>query len=282
MAQTYQLDDLIYLMQRLRDPQTGCPWDLKQDFATVLPHTLEEAYEVADAIERQDWPHVEEELGDLLFQIVFYGQIADERRLFDLHSIIHRLVEKLIRRHPHVFPEGTLTSQRDPSVTPEEAEINANWEVIKQAEKAAKPATEKSVSVVDDVPVTMPALTRSVKLQKKASGVGFDWPDVSGVLDKIREELAEVEAEIASGNAQRLQEEIGDLLFAVTNLARFAKADPEAALRGTNERFSSRFRHVEKRMQEQGGWDSVSAEAMEAAWTEAKQLEKENSLKDAD
>jgi len=280
MPQQYQLEDLLYLMRRLRNPQTGCPWDLKQDFASVLPHTLEEAYEVADAIERQDWPHVEEELGDLLFQIVFYGQIADERQLFNLHSIIHRLAEKLIRRHPHVFPAGTLTSERDPAISPEVAEINANWEVIKQQEKALKPQKEKGSSVLDDVPVTMPALTRAIKLQKKASQVGFDWPDISGVLDKIREELAEVEEELGGGNAQRLREEVGDLLFAVTNLARFVNADPEAALRGTNQRFTDRFRHVERRMLDSGGWQSASAGDMEAAWAEAKKLEKEKSSAD--
>ncbi len=274
MSRRYQLDDLVYLMRRLRNPQTGCPWDLKQDFASVLPHTLEEAYEVADAIERQDWPHVEEELGDLLFQIIFYGQIASERQLFDLNSIIHRLVEKLIRRHPHVFPAGTLESERDPSVSPEEAEINANWDAIKRQEKAAKADQNIPHSLVDDVPVTMPALTRAVKLQKKVSTVGFDWSDISGVLDKIREELAEVEEEIAAGDTQRCQEEVGDLLFAVSNLARFLKVDPEAALRGTNQRFSQRFRHVETRIEANGGWQSVTADDMDNAWNEAKQREK--------
>ena len=269
----YSLEDLLYLMRRLRDPQTGCPWDLKQDFATIVPHTLEEAYEVADAIERQDWPHVEEELGDLLFQVIFYGQIADERRLFNLHSIIHRLVEKLIRRHPHVFIDGTLHSERDPAITPAEAEINANWEVIKQQEKALKPAREKRL--LDDVPATMPAMTRAVKLQKTAGKVGFDWENIRGVVDKIREELAEVEAEFAGADPERLEAEIGDLLFAVTNLARHLKVDPEKALRGTNARFSSRFAVVEDEVNAAGGWDKATIALMEAAWNKAKQLEKQ-------
>lgn len=267
----YQLDDLLYLMRRLRDPQTGCPWDLKQDFATIVPHTLEEAYEVADAIERQDWSHVEEELGDLLFQVIFYGQIADERKLFNLGSIIHRLVEKLIRRHPHVFPLGTLHSERDPAVSPQEAEINANWDAIKQQEKALKPQIAESM--LDDVPVAMPALTRSVKIQKKVSKVGFDWPDIAGVVDKIREELAEVEDELEQRDESRLQHEIGDLLFAVTNLARHVKIDPETALRSANDRFSRRFADVEKRIAEQGGWQNATQDSMESAWQYAKQQE---------
>lgn len=268
----HTLEDLLYLMRRLRDPRTGCPWDLKQDFATILPHTLEEAYEVADAIERRDWPHLEEELGDLLFQVIFYGQMASEQQLFDLHSIIHRLVEKLIRRHPHVFPEGTLHSERDPALSPQEAQINANWDAIKQQEKAAKPAAP--LRLLDDVPVTLPAMSRAVKLQKKAGSVGFDWEDIAGVVAKIREELSEVEAELEDRQPQRLQDEIGDLLFAVTNLARHLKVDPEVALRGTNQRFYNRFAVVEEQIAAQGGWQSATPSMMEAAWQLAKQQEK--------
>ena len=191
MTASYGLEQLLYAMQRLRNPETGCPWDLRQDFASILPHTLEEAYEVADAIERQDWPHLEEELGDLLFQVIFYGQMGAEQGRFNLSSIINRLVEKLIRRHPHVFPDGTLMSERDSSITPQESEVNIRWDEIKAAEKALKP--RKIERLLDDVPATLPALTRAFKLQKKASSVGFDWPDIHGVLDKIREELDEVE-----------------------------------------------------------------------------------------
>ena len=278
---SYQLQDLLYCMQRLRNPLTGCPWDLKQDFATILPHTLEEAYEVADAIERQDWPHLEEELGDLLFQVIFYGQIAQERALFNVNSVIDKLVAKLIRRHPHVFPGGELSAERDPAITPQVAEVNANWDEIKRQEKQLK-AEQGIVETEDrgllaDIPLTLPAMNRAIKMQKKASKVGFDWPDVAGVLDKIREELAEAEAEIASGDQQALEAEIGDLLFAVTNLARHCKVDPEVALRGTNQRFYQRFSEVENQVEAAGGWHQVSQDDMETAWQAAKQKEQLNS-----
>ncbi|WP_419811240.1 nucleoside triphosphate pyrophosphohydrolase [Bacterioplanoides sp.] len=274
----FGLQDLLYCMQRLRNPQTGCPWDLKQDFADIIPHTLEEAYEVADAIERQDWPHLEEELGDLLFQVIFYGQIASERDLFDVSSVIDKLVAKLIRRHPHVFPEGELSSERDASIKPEEAQVNANWDAIKAEERRLKAEQGRpeaiATGLLADIPVTLPALSRSVKLQKKAAKVGFDWPDISGVLDKIHEELAEVEAEITSGDQAALEAEIGDLLFAVTNLARHRGIDPEVALRGTNQRFTSRFAVVEHHVEKQGGWSQATEASMEAAWQAAKQQEK--------
>ena len=188
---TYSLADLLYLMQRLRNPETGCPWDLQQDFASIVPHTLEEAYEVADAIERQDWPHVEEELGDLLFQVIFYGQIAAEQQLFNTESIIDKLVKKLVRRHPHVFPDGTLQSERHPEDKLTEEQIKASWEAIKQQEKkqnnTAEAAEPEPKHLLDEVPNTFPALTRAVKLQKKASKVGFDWPNIDGVFDKVNE-----------------------------------------------------------------------------------------------
>ncbi|MFK4753459.1 nucleoside triphosphate pyrophosphohydrolase [Oceanobacter antarcticus] len=270
----YQLDDLLTLMARLRNPKTGCPWDLQQDFASIVPHTLEEAYEVADAIERQDWPHLEEELGDLLFQVIFYGQLGVEQQHFTVASIIDRLVTKLIRRHPHVFPAGTLESERDPSITPQAAEINANWEAIKEAENAAKPTPHQS-RLLDSVPATMPGLTRAVKLQKKASTVGFDWNNPHAVVDKIREELDEVLVEMDANDHQRLESEIGDLLFAVANLARHYHIDPEVAVRGTNQRFSQRFAVVEDRAQAAGGWQQVSLSEMEISWQIAKQVEKQ-------
>lgn len=262
----YQLQDLLYCMARLRNPQTGCPWDLKQDFHTILPHTLEEAYEVADAIERRDWPHLEEELGDLLFQVIFYGQLGQEQQHFSVTTIIDKLVHKLIRRHPHVFPAGTLHSERDAGTTPQEAEVAINWDAIKQQEKPA----ELARSILADVPLALPALQRAVKLQKKASKVGFDWPDITGVVAKIHEELQEVEDELEPLQTERLQHEIGDLLFAVTNLARHLNIDPEVALRGCNQRFSQRFAHVEDVVAQQGGWQQVNAEQMEAAWQQAK------------
>ena len=266
----YQLNDLLYCMARLRDPQTGCPWDLKQDFHTILPHTLEEAYEVADAIEQQNWPHLEEELGDLLFQVIFYGQLGQEASYFNVASIIDKLVSKLVRRHPHVFPQGTLESERSADERPQEADIARSWDTIKQQEKP----TAKT-SLLADVPKALPALQRSVKLQKKASKVGFDWPDVEGVVDKIHEELQEVKDELQQRDPERLQHEIGDLLFAVTNLARHLDVDVEAALRGCNQRFVQRFDIVEQSIEQQGGWQTATAEQMEQAWQQAKrQLDK--------
>lgn len=264
---TYTLEDLLYLMRRLRNPETGCPWDLKQDFASVLPHTLEEAYEVADAIEREDWPHLEEELGDLLFQVIFYGQIAAERQLFNTESVIDKLVKKLVRRHPHVFPDGNLQSERTPGETQDEQAIKASWEAIKQEEKQATPKR-----LLDDVPHAFPALTRAVKLQKKASKVGFDWPNIDGVFDKVNEELLELKAELAiSNNKERQQEELGDLLFTLVNLARHLDIDPETALRGCNTRFNQRFNLVEKQIEQQGGWENADIDSMEKAWQKAKE-----------
>jgi len=276
----YDLNDLLYTMARLRNPQTGCPWDLKQDFATILPHTLEEAYEVADAIERQDWPHLEEELGDLLFQVIFYGQMADERGWFNLHSIIDRLVAKLIRRHPHVFPAGTINSERIPGEEPDEAWINQRWEEIKQEEKAASQGASapEEARLLDQVPETFPAITRAYKLQKKASTVGFDWPDSAGVVEKIREELDEVLVEMNSGNKTELEKEIGDLLFAVINLARHEGINPDTALRGTNVRFSERFAIVEQEAETAGGWQALSSGDMEAAWQRAKRTLKSKDI----
>ena len=270
----HTIDDLLYLMGRLRNPETGCPWDLKQDFASILPHTLEEAYEVADAIERQDWPHLEEELGDLLFQVIFYGQMADEKGWFNLHSIVDRLVSKLVRRHPHVFPKGTLASERQTSEVVDDDQINQRWEDIKREEKSSEDA---DVRVLDQVPATLPSITRAYKLQKKASSVGFDWPQGDeGVLAKIREELDEVVVELEAGNKPLLEKEIGDLIFAVINLARHNGINPDTALRGTNQRFYHRFSYVEDTAKEAGGWDELSADTMENAWQQAKRALQEN------
>lgn len=267
----YHLDDLLHLMARLRNPETGCPWDLKQDFASILPHTLEEAYEVADAIERQDWPHLEEELGDLLFQVIFYGQLGSERNYFNVASIIDRLVKKLIRRHPHVFPEGTLESEAKKGGDSSLEAVSQRWEEIKKAEKANTPESER---LLDQVPTSMPALTRAYKLQKKASSVKFDWPDIEGVVDKIKEELAEVEEALAENSQEEVEKEIGDLLFAVINLARHKKVNPDTALRGTNSRFYQRFAYVEQEAQAAGGWEQLDEAQMNQAWNAAKEIEK--------
>lgn len=299
MAKHYELEDLLYLMQRLRNPETGCPWDVKQTFESIIPHTIEEAHEVADAIIQQDWPHLEEELGDLLFQVIFYSQLGHENELFDFSSVINGLVTKLIRRHPHVFPNGDLLQERDPNTCPSDIEIKAQWQVIKAQEKALKkqnneryeplanttadvskaPDTKHKIPLVDyldDIPSSLPALTRADKIQKKVSQRGFDWAEISGVMDKVREELAEVEEEIAERNDERLRHEVGDLLFAAVNLARHLEVNPEQALNQANRRFSERYTLVAEdlaqtsRGLELGNSNNVSAVEMEDAWLQAK------------
>lgn len=274
MAQ-YLVADLIYLMQRLRDPATGCPWDIKQGFTDIVPHTIEEAYEVADAIERGHWSDIEEELGDLLFQVVFYAQMGAEQKRFDLSTIISKLVDKLIRRHPHVFPDGSLTSQRLANTPIDQDSINDQWQQIKAQEK--KDAGIEQSALLDTVTVGLPPLIRAVKLQKKAATVGFDWPESQAIIAKIREELEEVEEAMAEQNQQHLESEIGDLLFAVTNLARHHNINPETAIRGTNARFYQRFNHVEQRILAAGDWQQATIEKMEEAWNEAKEIEKKTS-----
>ncbi len=243
----YQLDDLLTLMQVLRDPEQGCPWDIQQGWDTIVPHTLEEAYEVADAIERRAYDELPGELGDLLFQVVYYAQFGAEEARFDFHDIVHTLTAKMLRRHPHVFPDGTLESRRPPGASAEglqTRQVNSRWEALKADERAERAAD--APSVLDDVPVNLPALSRAAKLSKRAARVGFDWPDAGGVVAKIREELDEVEQALAAGDTRHAQEEVGDLLFAVTNLARTLGADPEQCLRGTNAKFERRFRYVEQ------------------------------------
>jgi ATP diphosphatase len=228
----YTIDDLLYLMARLRDPESGCPWDIKQDYASIAPSTLEEAYEVVDAIEKQDFVHLKEELGDLLFQVIFYSQIGTEEQRFDFAGVVSDLTAKLIRRHPHVFPEGTLESRVENRHTLP-ADVKARWEQIKQQERAEKGAT----GLLADVPLNLPSLSRAAKLQKRAASVGFDWDDVYGPIAKVREELLEVEAELDSGDQQALQEELGDLLFAVVNIARYQKIDPEQLIKSLSSVF---------------------------------------------
>lgn len=236
----YSIDDLLYLMARLRDPEAGCPWDIKQDYASIAPSTLEEAYEVVDAIEKQDFVHLKEELGDLLFQVIFYSQLGKEEQRFEFAGVVSDLVAKLIRRHPHVFPAGTLESRVDNRHTLP-TDVKARWEAIKQEERAAK----GTQGLLADVPLNLPSLSRAAKLQKRAATVGFDWHDVYGPIAKVREELLEVEAELESGNHAALEEELGDLLFAVVNIARYQKIDPEQALRRANQKFEQRFNYIE-------------------------------------
>ncbi|TCK03150.1 ATP diphosphatase [Marinobacterium mangrovicola] len=264
---SYSLDDLIYLMQRLRDPDSGCPWDLQQDFASIVPHTLEEAYEVADTIERKDWPHLKDELGDLLFQVIFYAQLGQEEQRFDFHAIVDQLVEKLIRRHPHVFPDGTLRGElRQQAIDTDQ--VGQRWEEIKQQERDAKARS----GVLDEIPQGLPALSRAAKLQKRASKVGFDWGEALPVLDKIEEEIAELREAILAGREEEIRSEMGDILFAQVNLARHLDVDPEQAVRGTNAKFERRFRYIELQVEANGGdWSSFSLEQLDAWWNEAKQ-----------
>ncbi|MDX5376182.1 MAG: nucleoside triphosphate pyrophosphohydrolase [Halomonas sp.] len=282
MSETqHGIDDLLMLMAVLRDPEQGCPWDLKQDWDSIVPHTLEEAYEVADAIERRAFDELPGELGDLLFQVVYYSQFAREEGRFEFHEVVHTLTAKMVRRHPHVFPDGTLASRRPPGVSAEQVEarqVNSRWESLKAAERVERAEAETSVSVLDDVPRTLPALSRAAKLSKRAARVGFDWPDTTGVIAKIREELDEVEQALVEGDQRHAAQEVGDLLFAVTNLARSLKADPEQCLRETNAKFERRFRHVEAALAERGMTTrDVGLEAMEGYWQQAKRLEAEAS-----
>lgn len=272
----YQLDDLLHLMARLRDPQHGCPWDLQQDFASIVPHTLEEAYEVADAIEQGDFAHLPGELGDLLFQVVYYSQLGRELALFDFAQVVHGITAKLVRRHPHVFPDGDLYGSPDvPRLG--EAAIKQRWEQIKAEERAERAAEPQQLSLLDDVPQALPALNRAGKLQKRAAQVGFDWPDALPVVDKVREELDEVLEAMASGDAAAQGEELGDLLFAVCNLARHLKVDPEQALRAANHKFERRFRHIEQALRDaQQDFAACSLEQLDALWGEAKQREKQS------
>lgn len=270
---TYTLDDLLHLMARLRDPQYGCPWDLKQNYASIVPHTLEEAYEVADTIERGDFEHLQGELGDLLFQVVYYSQLAREEGRFEFDGVVDSITRKLIRRHPHVFPTGELYAPVDtPSLS--EAQVKSRWEEIKAEERAEK-NTPEQLSLLDDVPSALPALSRAAKLQKRAATVGFDWPAALPVLDKVREELDEVLQAMADGDVDALEDEVGDLLFAAVNLARHLKHDPENALRRANRKFERRFRFIEQALRDSGRpIEDCNLDELDALWGEAKRQEK--------
>lgn len=268
-APRYTLHDLVALMARLRDPVHGCPWDLKQDFSTIAPYTVEEAHEVADAIARDDMGGLRGELGDLLFQVVFHSQMARERDLFDVDDVIHGLVEKMLRRHPHVFPDGRVDGERRRHDEHDIADIKTNWEATKKSEKLA--AGESVASAVDGVPAGFPALARAQKLQKKAARVGFDWPDAAGVIDKLREETGELADALQGGDRAHVGEEIGDLLFTLVNLARKEGFDAEALARDANLKFETRFRTMEAILTERGTPVGTAGLAtMDAAWNEAK------------
>jgi ATP diphosphatase len=260
-----KISRLLEIMAALRTPGTGCPWDLQQDFATIAPYTIEEAYEVADAITRGDLADLREELGDLLLQVVFHARMAEERGAFDFSDVVEALNEKLVRRHPHVFGNAQ-------GLTP--SAVNTLWERIKTEEQAQKPKTAHAGTLAG-VPVALPALTRALKLQNKASNVGFDWRDPLAVLDKIREEMAEIETELTNEDREAAAAELGDILFAVVNLARHLDVDPEAALHGTNRKFETRFARIERALAERGRSPGEATLAeMDVLWNEVKSTEK--------
>lgn len=260
-----------YLMARLRDPETGCPWDLKQNYKTIAPFTLEEAYEVADAIHREDFPHLKEELGDLFFQVVFYTQMAEEQGHFSFDEVMQGLEAKLVRRHPHVFPDGTLASEVKPGRSIDDDTIKSNWETIKQQEKAKN--NQLGDSLLDQVPTSMSPLKRAYKLQATVAKKGFDWQQVEKVIEKLEEELQELRVEVEQkAPLEKVADELGDLMFCCVNLARHYKLDAEMVMLQANRKFEHRFRLLEKALLKQGvSLDQATLEQMEAEWQNAKQ-----------
>ena len=277
MKPSRKIETLLEIMKALRDKESGCPWDIKQNFKSIVPYTIEEAYEVADAIEREDHDELCEELGDLLLQVVFHSQMASEAELFDFGNVVEGITRKLIRRHPHVFGSENAT---------ESSEVKHIWESIKQQEREEKKlrrleqGIEEEVSgLLDEVPSNHPALTVALKIQKKAAQVGFDWTDAVGVLEKVHEEISELEEvskfESDSSNHSKIEEEIGDVLFSLVNLARHLGVNPEIALRRTNSKFTKRFKEIESVARKDGiNLDEMELVQMEEAWDNAKKNEK--------
>jgi MazG family protein len=255
---TTSLAELIGIMARLRDRERGCPWDLEQTFATIAPYTIEEAYEVADAIERNDLADLKDELGDLLFQVVFHARMAEESGSFAFADVARAICDKMLRRHPHVFGGQTVASS---------AEQTALWDKIKSEERAGAPQG----GLLDDVPVGLPALTRAMKLGRRAASVGFDWPEMMGVRAKVDEELAELDAAVSAGDESAVAAEMGDLLFTMANWCRHLKLDPETCLRAANQKFATRFRAVEHAIAQDGrDWRSYDAAELDELWARAK------------
>lgn len=271
MEPSRDISRLLQIMQRLRDPETGCPWDVEQDFASIAPYTVEEAYEVADAIQRGDFGDLCEELGDLLLQVVFHARMAEEQEAFDFGDVVEAITAKMIRRHPHVFGDDKSRSA---------GMAKGMWDRIKAEEKAARKVRREAAGhggepgFLDDVPLALPALTHALKLQQKAARVGFDWGEAGPVLDKIEEEIAELRAEITAGNGKAVSEELGDMIFAVVNLGRHLGVDAEAALSATNAKFRRRFHAVEDGLKRGGKMlGEAPLSEMEALWQDAKKKE---------
>lgn len=274
MEASKDISRLIEIMEALRKPETGCPWDVVQTFETIKPYTIEEAYEVADAIERRDMDDLCDELGDLLLQVVFYARIAEERGEFAFGDVVHAVTSKMIRRHPHVF----AASEAD---TPDSVKLQ--WDRIKAEEKRERAARRARRGITEDfkagflggVQRSQPALTEALKLQEQAARVGFDWSNPAPILDKIEEEIAELREALEEGRPEKVSDELGDLIFALVNIGRHVKADPENALRGTNTKFRRRFNHIEKSLGENGETlEEASLERMEDLWQAAKRIER--------
>ena len=253
------------IMRALRDPEGGCPWDIEQNFSSIAPYTVEEAYEVADAIERENWDDLKNELGDLLLQTVYHTQMAEEENLFNFNDVVNQISEKMIKRHPHVFGNLKQNKTSDQQIK--------DWEAIKADERVKKNQT----GILDDVALNLPALVRSLKLQKRAARVGFDWPTVSKVLKKIEEETKELVEAKEFESQERINEEFGDLMFSIVNLGRHLKVDPEEALKKTNTKFITRFKFIEDEIKSQGrNLEDTSLEEMEQLWQSAKNTDSSN------
>lgn len=275
----YTLDDLKTLMSKLRDPNTGCPWDLQQDFKSIVASTIEEAYEVADAIEREDFQHLPEELGDLLFQVIFYSQLGAEQGRFDFDSIVDALVTKLVRRHPHVFPQGSLYGEQTPSNSLASEQVLQSWEAIKAQERDDK----GHQSILDDVPTGLPALSRAQKLQKRLARTGWDWQHINALMPKLDEEVIELKQALNDASSSGIEpqdcdqvaQELGDVLFVAVNVARFLNLDAESCLRASSRKFESRVRFIEQTLAEQGeAIGGQDADRLEDLWLAAKSFEK--------
>lgn len=263
---TRTIDDLLAIMAALRTPGTGCPWDLEQTFKTIAPYTIEESYEVADAIARGDKEALREELGDLLLQVVYHARMAEEEGSFDFAGVVNSICEKMVRRHPHVFGDPAMRS---------DVELDGLWERVKAEERASR-GGDAGRGLLDGVPVALPGLTRAVKLQARAAKAGFDWPNTSGVMQKVREESEELAQEIdGGGDSQRLSEELGDLLFVVANLGRKLTIDPESAIRSANAKFERRFAEIERRLKKDGRRpDDCSLQELDSLWEAVKAAER--------
>ena len=263
-SEPVQIEHLLGIVRRLRDPDQGCPWDVGQTFQSIVPHTIEEAYELADAIESNDFDQIREEAGDVLFQVLFYAQMADEKQHFNFADVVEGLSEKLIRRHPHVFSPNGNAQQEVPIAV---SDVSDSWEKIKRTERQRK----QQSGILDDIPLNLPALTRAQKIQKRAARVGFDWADVAGVFEKLEEEICELKEALVEGEEAAIESELGDVLFCVVNLARHLGSDAETAMRRATRKFESRFRLMEEQAIVNGSrLEDESGSSLEARWQAAK------------